>query len=233
MKSLAIMQPYFFPYAGYFQLMASVDTFIVYDDVAFIKQGWIARNRILVNGQPHIFSIPVADASSFKLIKDTELHPRLFPIWRGKFLKTLGQAYKSAPHFKPVYTLVEEVLQQDQLYISGLATQSLKAVCSYLHIKTNVVETSAGYCPEFKGQDRIIAICKQEQATRYLNVPGGKELYSKEAFAENKIELSFIEPNLVPYAQLSDGFHPALSMIDVLMCNSKESCLSMLCFLKK
>src|SRR5258706_562974 len=214
---IAVMQPYFFPYLGYFQLINSVDKFIVYDDVSFIKQGWIARNSILQDGRRHMFSIPLKNASSYKLIKDTELHDRLFPLWKSKFLKALLMGYKKAPYFHAAFTLIEKVLESEDKCISKLASQSIAEVCKYLEVETKIILTSTGYGNEvLKGKDRVIDICKIESADSYINVPGGESLYSREEFSQQGIKLMFIKPILTPYSQYGDEFLPGLSMIDVL-----------------
>lgn len=229
MARVAIMQPYFFPYLGYYQLIASVDKFIVYDDVSFIKQGWIARNRILLDGKAHPFSIPLRDASSFRHINETELHDRLFPLWRSKFLKTLELAYRKAPFFRPALALVEKVLASEDKHVSKLAIQSIVEVCRYLEVNTKIIGSSGDYGNEtLKGQDRVIDICKREMADTYINAPGGEALYSSEEFSSQGIQLIFIKPILGSYTQFEGDFLPGLSMIDALMFNSIESCHDLL-----
>jgi hypothetical protein len=225
MSRVAIMQPYFFPYLGYFQLIASVEKFIVYDDVAFIKQGWINRNRILVDGSVHTFSIPIDDLSSFRLIKDTEVNGRLFPKWKSKFLKTIDMEYRKAPHFEAARSMIERAVSVESKSISRMAVESILEVSSYLGLTTRMILSSRGYKNEFlKGRDRVIDICKKESAESYINVPGGMELYTKEDFEREGIELKFIKPVLKPYSQFGKDFYPGLSMIDVLMFNSPETC---------
>ena len=225
MSRVAIMQPYFFPYLGYFQLIASVEKFIVYDDVAFIKQGWINRNRILVDGSVHTFSIPIDDLSSFRLIKDTEVNGRLFPKWKSKFLKTIDMEYRKAPHFEAARSMIERAVSVESRSIARMAVESILEVSSYLGLTTRMILSSRHYKNEFlKGRDRVIDICKKESAESYINVPGGMELYTKEDFEREGIELKFIKPVLKPYSQFGKDFCPGLSMIDVLMFNSPETC---------
>jgi hypothetical protein len=218
------MQPYFFPYLGYYQLVASVDKFIVYDDVAFIKQGWISRNRILVGGKAHTFSVNLKSASSFRLIKDTELHDRLFPTWKTKFYRTIECAYRKAPYYAIAFRLIESVLEHDHKYVSKLAVESIKVVCKYLGIETEIVESSQKYNNQFiKGQERVIDICKTEGASLYINAPGGAKLCSKDRFSKEGISLKFLQPRMISYSQFANDFVPCLSIVDVLMFNSRES----------
>jgi len=213
------MQPYLFPYLGYFQLMHAVDRFVVYDDVAFIKQGWINRNRILINGEPCFFSVPIRHASSFTLIRDT-LIDRDQPRWAEKLLKSFDNAYRRAPEFAHVFPMVEAVFARQTTRVADLAVASLKAVAAFLDIRTDVVETSTGYAnAELKGEDRVIAICKAESADEYINVPGGRDLYSRERFEAEGLRLRFIEPRPIEYRQFGAPFVPSLSIVDVLMFN--------------
>jgi len=217
---LGIMQPYFFPYIGYFQLIHAVDKFVVYDDVSYIKQGWINRNRILISGQPHYFTVPIATASSSKSIREVQV---CRGDWRSKLLKSVDHAYKRSPFFSEVFPLIEEVLLSDEASISRLAFASILTVATYLGIKTEFVETSAIYGNEqLKAQERVIDICRIESASHYINPIGGLELYSKQSFSSCGIDLKFVRSKFVEYAQFRNDFVPWLSIIDVLMFNGKD-----------
>jgi hypothetical protein len=215
---VAIMQPYFFPYLGYFQLINAVDKFVIYDDVTYIKQGWINRNNILVSGESFQFSIPLEKSSSFKKINDTILHPRLYSIWRFKFLKTLTHAYLKAPYFLVGYKLIEKVLFEEYENISQLNAGAITEVCKLLNIKTHIVTSSTVYKNDFlKGDQRIFDICKKESASVYINPIGGKSLYCKKSFAEKGFELLFLKSNALSYYQNQNYFIPNLSIIDLIM----------------
>jgi len=222
---LGIMQPYLFPYVGYFQLIHAVDAFVVYDDVAFIKQGWINRNRILINGQPAYFTVPVKHASSFALIRDTSIDDDPQNArWVEKTLKTIDNAYRRAPEFARVFPIVDAVLRSPTRRVADLAVASIKAVMHLLDLKTAWVESSARYGnTHLKGEDRVLAICKAHGATDYVNVAGGRELYSPERFAAEGIRVHFIQPRPFQYRQFQDPFVPWLSIIDVLMFNTQEA----------
>ena len=226
---LAIMQPYLFPYIGYFQLLNAVDRFVIYDDVSFIKQGWINRNKILINGKEHLFTVHLKHASSFEIIKNTLINERLYFKWRDKFLKTLQFNYQKAPYFKNVYFIIEEVLSSESEYISRLAVNSLKAISNYLGIESFIVESSTTYQnSHLYGQERIIDICKKEKAIMYLNLHGGINLYSRNYFNNQQLTLSFITSLYSEYRQFENKFVPWLSIIDVLMFNSTEQTHKML-----
>ena len=226
---LAIMQPYIFPYIGYYQLMSAADKFVVYDDVNFIKQGWINRNKILLNGNEFVFTVPLANASSFTHINETEINQKIYPAWKGKFLKTLEQAYNRAPYYSDVAGIVSEVFNKPSNTISELSVDSLLATNKYLNINTPVVTTSAVYGnAHLRSAERVLDICLREQATEYVNPIGGRELYSKEVFAEKGLSLFFIKSKPVEYAQFKNEFQPWLSIIDLMMFNSTTEIKSFL-----
>lgn len=221
---LAIMQPYIFPYIGYFQLIHAIDKFVFYDDVNYIKQGWVNRNRILVNRKDHLFSIPLLKQSSFTHIADTRINITQFDIWSRKFYKTLTQSYKNAPYFEEIFSLVESVLQVKCNTIGELARTSVLTVCEYLQLERKWVESSKVYHNEnLKAQERVLDICKKENATMYINVQGGKALYNHNNFKKENLELLFLKPGSVEYKQKMDEFVPWLSIIDVLMFNNLEN----------
>jgi hypothetical protein len=223
---IAIMQPYFFPYIGYFQLICSADKFVFYDDVAFIKQGWINRNNILMNGKAHLFTIPVMNISSFETIHQTQVAYQV--DWTKKFLKTIESSYSKSPFYKEVFPRIAALIDQRHTSISDLAKKSIALVFEYLSLPLKV-ETSQQYNnSHLKAQERIIDICSKEKAGTYINPPGGRELYDAAAFEKEGIELKFIEPKKISYDQYSNVFVPFLSMIDVLMFNDPGKITQML-----
>ena len=218
---LAIMQPYIFPYIGYFQLIKAVDKFVIYDDVNFINRGWINRNRILVNGKDSLFTIPLKEASQNKLINEIEVN--WDDAWKAKWLKTLEQSYKKAPFFQQVKPIIEQTLEQEKTIFSEIIVENLKLINAYLGITTEIIPSSAIYQNiELKAQTRILDICLQEKANHYINPIGGIELYQKEVFEEKGMQLNFIKSKPVQYPQLKNDFVPWLSILDVLMFNSVE-----------
>lgn len=215
------MQPYLFPYIGYFQLMASVDKFVLYDDVNFINRGWINRNTILVNGQAHLFTVPLKDASQNKLIN--EIHLDEGQKWREKFLRTIEQNYKKAPYFQEVTQVINSIIAHQVTKLSELIEYSFKCLSTYLGLTTEIVPTSEIYQnSHLKSQDRILDICKQEGATIYINAIGGVALYHKPDFEQVGITLQFHKAHRVAYPQFGKDFVPWLSILDVMMFNSPE-----------
>jgi mRNA-degrading endonuclease HigB of HigAB toxin-antitoxin module len=218
---IGIMQPYIFPYIGYFQLINAVDKFVIYDDVNFINKGWINRNRILNNGKDSLFSIPLREASQNKLINEIDVN--WDDAWKSKFLKTLEQCYKKAPFYKEVLPIIEQTISLDNEVISKVIENNLRLICHYLEIKTEIISSSDIYKnTHLKAHERILDICLQENATQYINPIGGLELYDKDVFEAKNIKMDFIKSSPIEYKQYKNDFVPWLSMIDVLMFNSKE-----------
>lgn len=226
---VAIMQPYIFPYLGYFQLISAVDTFVFYDDVNFKKKSFINRNSILVNGHAYTFTIPCRNVSQNKLIKDIQLDftDKEFE----KFFKTLSISYSKAPYFEDVLIILKRCFSNlNNNSISSLAINCIKNISDYLMINVNW-KISSEHHSEIKlekKEDRLIAITKREDATNYINLIGGMELYDKDYFKANGINLFFIKQNAIEYRQNTANFIPSLSIIDVLMFNSKEEINKML-----
>lgn len=219
---LSIMQPYIFPYIGYFHLIQATEKIVYYDDVNYIKRGWINRNRILLNGKDHIFTIPVSKASQNKQIREIEI--AIDEKFKTKFVSTMLNAYKKAPFQKEVMPVIEKVLDAPAENIAELAITSICAVYGYLGKDINWTKSSSccGDTIEGKKGDRLIAISKNLGYDKYVNSIGGMELYAKEDFAAKGVSLSFVKSRPVSYDQGQDEFISNLSIIDILMFNPPE-----------
>jgi len=221
---LAIMQPYLFPYIGYWQLLHAVDTFAIYDDVTYIKGGWINRNNILLNGERWCFTIKLDGASSYKLIKDIAILDTF-----SSFRKTLSENYSKAPFFKEIVDLVNRIIECDKTNLATFIKNSISLIAKYIGINTSLLLSSdLEKNNSLKGQAKVIDICRVLRATEYINAIGGLELYNAAAFTENGIELKFLQTNFVPYKQFKNEFIPGLSIIDIMMFNHKEKITDML-----
>lgn len=221
---LGIMQPYFFPYLGYWQLLANVDKYVVYDDVTYIKGGWINRNNFLINGQKNLLTMRLEKANSYTLIKDITIKDDFV-----KFLKTIEMGYKKAPFFEDSFRLLKDICQCPDKKLGQFLFNSHIKICEYLGIDTELILSSSfEKHTELKGKDKVISICKQLGADEYINAIGGQELYDKKEFAENGIRLNFLQANLREYRQLKNEFVSGLSIIDIMMFNSKEEIKEML-----
>ncbi|MFW2441052.1 MAG: WbqC family protein [Arenicellales bacterium] len=213
---LAIMQPYFFPYLGYWQLLNTVDRFVIYDDVNYIKRGWVNRNRILINGKPSYLTITLDQASQNKKICEISLHSS--PVWRKKMIKSIENTYRKAPFYSEVFPVIEEMICYETDNLADFLVQHLRTLAVFLGITTEFVVSSRCYHNEaLSGQERILDICKREGAATYINPQGGQALYDNELFDSADIDLRFIAMQPAPYKQRAEEFVPYLSVIDALM----------------
>src|SRR5450432_1173160 len=219
---LAIMQPYFMPYIGYFQLINSVDEFVVYDNIEFTKKGWINRNRILVNGKDLTITLPLRKDSDYLNIVDR----RLADTWvseKRKMLNKITESYRKAPFFESAFQVIEKCILYEADNLFSFIYHSIKLVNEYLEILTRTLVSSTILIdPCLKAEKKIIEICKSLRADNYINSTGGSELYSKDIFKRAGIELQFLKTGDITYKQFNNKFIPWLSIIDVMMFNSKE-----------
>ena len=213
---IAIMQPYFIPYIGYWQLLNTVDRFVIYDDVTYIKGGWINRNRILINGKPSYITVPLFQASSYKRICDISLQSS--PVWRRKMIKSVENTYRKAPFFSEIIPVVKKIICYKTDNLADFLAHNITSLATFMGIKTEFVMTSRCYQNiNLTGQDRVLDICNQEGASTYINPQGGQTLYDTKAFRRANIDLRFIMMLPIPYKQRTAGFVPYLSIIDALM----------------
>lgn len=217
------MQPYLFPYIGYFQLIRAVDSFVIYDDVNYMKGGWINRNYILNRQGRQLITLPLQGASPNKLINQVVVGGQ------HKILQSLQHNYKKAPFFSAVYPVIEEILLQQENNLARFLEYQLRRVCDYLGLYPKWYMSSfLSQSKELCGKSRILSICKELKATHYINLPGGRDLYDSSSFSEQGIRLSFIQPRPISYRQSVGGFVSNLSIIDVMMFNDREHCLRLL-----
>lgn len=221
------MQPYFMPYIGYWQLLNAVDKYVIYDDVNFIKGGWINRNQILMNGKPKFINLKMNGASSNKLINEIQVAGD--KIYNKKLLKTIESCYKGAPYFKDVFPIIENIITNDEKNLARYLEYSIRKICEYLTIKTEIIVSSTlDKNNNLRGQEKVIEICKIIGANEYYNAIGGRELYSYDDFMTSGIKLNFLKTEMIGYQQLNSEFIPNLSIIDVMMFNSVEDVKRML-----
>ena len=216
---VAIMQPYLFPYVGYFQLIMSSDIFVIYDDVNYIKKGFINRNSILLDGIPYRFTISVPSASQNKLINELQYSQEV-----GKLLKTIESAYIKAPFFKQVFPIIEDVLNYQSRGIAELCNLSYQKIFEYLGLEKKIILSSIlDYDRTQSASNKLLDVTKKLNGQVYINSPGGRTLYDKTMFEPFGVELKFIEPIIKPYPQLNtNDFISHLSIIDILMNNDRS-----------
>lgn len=220
---VAIMQPYFLPYIGYFQLMRAADKFVVYDNIQYTKKGWINRNRILQNGQDEYISLPLRKDSDYLNVDQRRLADT-FAEERASTLRKLRTLYQKAPHFHTAYPVLERIYQCPDSNLFAFILHSLREVCAYLDIRTAfVVSSTVDIDHSLRSEEKVVALCKALNASTYLNPIGGTELYDAERFREQGLTLQFIKSTLVEYPQFGKPFVPWLSILDVMMFNSPEN----------
>lgn len=240
---LAIMQPYFFPYIGYFQLIAAVDKFIPYYYLNYKVNGWINRNRLLiVNKEPAYFTVSIKQKSINRLICDIKVDSG--SPWKKNMLRTIYLNYKKAQFFEEIFPLIEKCLNTDAEYLYEINCSAIKMVSEYLDIPTQIDDNIRGYelleerlksgeismreyardgqqLPDTKSI-RAVSICRHESAGTLINAIGGKAIYDKRFFSDNGINIQFINTLPYCYKQQAKDFFPNLSIIDVLMNCGKE-----------
>ena len=223
---MGLNQPYFMPYIGHWQLINAVDVFVIGDDYNFINRGWIHRNRILQNGQPKYFNIEVAHASQNKKINELYLSEVYDPV---KKLQLLRETYAKAPYFEEGFALMKEILECEERNLAYFLEHSIRCVCAYLGITTKLIRSSEipGNA-EFKREYRIYDQCRYVGANTYINAIGGRELYDFTEFEARNLKLGFIQTGDIQYPQFGQEFVPYLSMIDIIMFNSREDIQRML-----
>jgi hypothetical protein len=226
-KTVAIMQPYFLPYIGYFQLIAASDAFVLHDDVQYIKGGWVNRNRILLGGKDRMITLPVRYGPH-----DSPINRREYVDDRKSrvgLLNLIKEGYAKAPQFPRVFPMAEAMLADPDANVARFNGRSIRAICAYMGIRTPIVESSSiAKNDALAGEARVIEICRQMGATRYVNPIGGTGLYRSGAFAQHAIELCFLSTSDTPYRQMGSGWVPSLSILDVLMFNPLDALPSLL-----
>lgn len=217
-KTSAIMQPYLFPYIGYFNLVQESDVFVFYDDVNYIKKGRINKNNILINKQEYSFTVPIKKISQNRLIYETEISEK--KIFLDNFVNQLSRSYKKAQFFNETINYIYKTFDTDSNSISKIAIESIKNFFEYIEIDKKFLISSKNFqqTKHLDKSDRLIEISKLLACKRYINTIGGLELYTKEYFSSKSIDLNFVKPNVLSYKQInSNNFIPKLSIIDLMM----------------
>lgn len=220
------MQPYFFPYIGYFQLINTVDEFVIYDNIKFTKKGWINRNRILVNGTDAVISLPLKKDSDYLHVKDRYL-AESWEIDKKKILNKITEAYRKAPFFKEIFELIEKCLMHDDTNLFKFILNSIYEIMNYLDMKTKITLSSTiNINHQLKSEEKVIAICNYMGANIYINPIGGVNLYNQDRFKSQNLILRFQKAHIFSYIQFNNNFIPSLSIIDVMMFNSKDEVIT-------
>jgi hypothetical protein len=219
---IAIMQPYLFPYIGYFQLMNTVDEFVVYDNIEFTKKGWINRNRILVNRKDSFITLPIKNDSDYLDVRARHLADS-WNSEKTKMLNRIKESYRKASQFDSVYPMIEKCVSFEDSNLFNYILNSLMEIKKYLDIKTPfIISSTIPIDHTLKAEKKVMAICKARNADIYVNPIGGIQLYNKDEFQNEGIALHFLKTNDFEYKQFQHAFVPWLSIIDVMMFNPKE-----------
>ena len=226
--TIAIMQPYLFPYFGYWQLIQTVDTFVVYDNIQFSKKGWFHRNNILLNGKKTLFSIPLKKDSDYLDVVDRMISEDS-DKQINKIMAQIENGYKKAPYFNDVFPLIKDIFSAKEKNLFYYIYNSIQLVAEYLEIDTKIILSSTlDIDHQLKSEEKVIAINKILHADRYINAIGGQDLYNKDRFFIEGITLNFLNTEIVEYKQFNNEFVPYLSIIDIMMFNSKDDIKEML-----
>lgn len=227
-KRVAIMQPYFLPYVGYFHLINSVDEFVIYDNIQYTKKGWINRNKILVNGKDKLISLPLKKDSDYLNVIDRELS-HTWDIEKLKLLNLLKSSYRKSPEYEIIFPIIEKCILFPESNLFSFILNTLTTLNCYLEINTKITTSSTiDIDHSLKSQDKVIAICKNLQATTYINAIGGQELYNIKDFKDKGLNLNFIKSPQLNYKQYKNDFIPWLSILDVLFFNRKQDIIKYL-----
>ncbi|RUM44162.1 MAG: hypothetical protein DSY46_06265 [Hydrogenimonas sp.] len=211
-------QPYLFPYIGYWQLMNLADVYVISDSMQYIKKGFVNRNYLLVDGKRHRFSLEVMGVKSKSSIDEVEVGHNA-----KKILNTIFHAYKKAPYFTTTYPLIEEILLYQEKSLAKFLGHSIQRIAYALEITPKFIYLSdLQGKTELCGQAKTIDICQRLQANHYINAIGGESLYDKRDFEEVSIQLNFLKSDEIRYQQFQNSPIPNLSIIDIMMFNSKD-----------
>ena len=202
--------------------------FVICDNIQFTKRGWFHRNNILINNKKTLFSLALKKDSDGLDVVDRVISDAS-PKQINKILGQIQSSYNKAPYFKDVFPFIKNIFTNDEKNLFKYLYKSIVEVCTYLNIDTQIIISST-LCIDhnLKSQDKVIAINKAMWANIYINPIGGIELYDNKSFQDESIQLRFLESEVPEYKQFNDEFIPYLSIIDILMFNSKEEIKEML-----
>lgn len=196
-NTIGLMQPFFLPYIGYFQLMNAVDFFIVLDNVEYSKKSYVKRNILNLNGKDKLFSIPIKKSKDNSKINELILSEK-FRDFKIKFYNQFKTNYYYADYYDEAIELLNEIFSTDEIRLSNFLVNQLKVIAKKFEMNTTIA-TSSDYLKDNYDtkEERIFDICKKLESKIYINAIGGRKLYSKEFFSLQGIDLKFIQKNIV------------------------------------
>ncbi|MDR7119170.1 WbqC family protein [Rheinheimera soli] len=226
--NVAIMQPYFLPYLGYWQLLVASDVFVLYDNIQFTKKGWFHRNNILLNGEKKLFTLPLKQGSDYLNVVERYLADDAGQAI-SKILAQIKQSYRKAPYFDAAYPVIEQCFLCPQTNLFYFTEHSIRLLCQFLGIERTIIRSSdIAIDHSLRSEAKVIALCQALGAKRYINAIGGLELYNKNTFQHAGLELCFLQSHVPGYRQFDADFVPYLSVIDLIMFTSQQQLKEML-----
>jgi hypothetical protein len=223
---VGIMQPYFLPYIGYFQLINYCDVFVIYDDAKYTKKGWISRNRIQKLGVIHNISLEIKRDHDNLSIRDRTLATNFD---REKLFRQISGAYAQSPFWDEIDSVLKTIILNGELNLFRYLEFSIRSLTEFLNIPVPILVSSQLADSSLRGVDRVVAICRSLDATEYINPVGGIDLYDPDTFKQNGIEIGFLRTRLSPYAQTTQGFVPGLSIVDTISNMNQSEFRNVLC----
>jgi len=222
-NTVAILQPGYLPWLGFFDQMQKADVFVYLDDVQFDKHGWRNRNRIKSsNGQACWLTVPIRHRGKGKpLINEVEIDGR--SRWTRKHIETLQQSYAAAPYLEPYLGQLTEILSKDWEQLIELNWAITRLLMSWLNIKTPIVWASA-INVNCGSTERLVQICKELDATCYLTGDAARAYLDIDLFSLENIDVTWHDYLHPQYPQLHGDFLPYLSVIDLILnCGDSSS----------
>lgn len=211
---IAVHQPNFLPYLGFFDKARQVDTFVILDDVQFTKRGFTNRNRIKKPNGTIWLTVPLTGE---KLLPINEIQIADHVDWKSSHLKTLKHMYGKAEHFEEVYPRIQGIYDESWNLLADFNLALLKLCFRSLGIEPRFEFSSALNIIAEDGSERIIKICEKLKANHYLSGQTGRDYLEVSDYQDHGIEVSFHEFNHPIYPQQFGDFIPNLSVIDYLM----------------
>lgn len=224
LKKVAILQSNYIPWKGYFDMIASVDEFILYDDMQFTRRDWRNRNQIKTPQGAQWLTVPVLVKGKYhQKIRDTEIDGT---AWAASHWRSLTQNYSRAPHFADIAAWLEPIyLQENFTHLSALNRRLLKAVCAYLGVATRITDCADYHLSDGK-TERLADLCAQAQGTEYISGPAARDYIDESVFRDRNIKLTWFDYAGYPeYPQLWGDFIHGVTILDVLFnCGPDTRC---------
>lgn len=211
-RVIAIHQPNFLPWLGFFHKVAKADCFVFLDDVEYSKRAVTRRVRVILGGNWHWLTIPISNAKDSSKISELKLAPT---DWRSKHLRMLSAAYSKAPYFDQFFPVLEDVYGFAEDNLARFNVAAIERICAHLNLPASF-RTSSELISEGKGESKLVAIVKELGGRIYFSGNGAKNYQSEQFFSDNRISLEYSNFCERPYSQDTEDFVPGMSIVDAL-----------------